>query len=280
MYLGNSPSLARKQLFLYIPTDGQTVITGIDSRGNILTYTPGLENVYKNGSLLLPTDYTTNTTGTSITLDASLVSSDEIIIDAFGAFSLADTYRKSETFERAQNFADVLNASTARINLGLNNEVGMVGAFAMNTAPTGWLKANGAAISRTTYSALFAKIGTTHGVGNGSTTFNLPDMRGEFLRGWDDARGIDSGRVFASAQAAEFASHTHTVTDPTHAHAAQFWGWNTPANAVITSGANNFAITSLSFTSSASTGITNQSTGGTETRPRNIALLFCIKYQE
>lgn len=77
---------------------------------------------------------------------------------------------------------------------------GAVMTFAMNTAPTGWLKANGAAVSRTTYAALFSAIGTTFGVGNGSTTFNLPDLRGEFMRGWDDGRGVDSGRAFGSAQ--------------------------------------------------------------------------------
>ena len=80
---------------------------------------------------------------------------------------------------------------------------------AQNTAPTGYLKANGAAISRTTYADLFAAIGTTFGTGDGSTTFNVPDLRGEFIRAWDDARGVDSGRSFGSAQADEFESHNH-----------------------------------------------------------------------
>lgn len=78
---------------------------------------------------------------------------------------------------------------------------GMVLAYAKNTAPTGWLKANGAAVSRTTYAALFANIGTTFGVGDGSTTFNLPDLRGLMVRGWDDGRGVDVSRVFGSEQA-------------------------------------------------------------------------------
>lgn len=69
-----------------------------------------------------------------------------------------------------------------------------------NIAPTGWLKRNGAAISRSTYSNLFTVIGTTFGVGNGSTTFNLPDDRGLVDRGWDDGRGYDSGRLFGSEQ--------------------------------------------------------------------------------
>ena len=77
---------------------------------------------------------------------------------------------------------------------------GAVMYFAGQTAPTGWLKANGAAVSRTTYAALFAAIGTTYGAGDGRSTFNLPDLRGEFIRGWDDGRGVDTGRVFGSAQ--------------------------------------------------------------------------------
>ena len=76
---------------------------------------------------------------------------------------------------------------------GATMPAGAVIFVAMDTAPSGYLKANGDAISRTTYADLFTAIGTTFGVGDGSTTFNLPDMRGEFARRWDDGRGVDSG---------------------------------------------------------------------------------------
>jgi len=89
---------------------------------------------------------------------------------------------------------------------------GAVMYFARNTPPTGWLKANGALVSRVTYAALFTAIGTTFGVGDGSTTFGLPDMRGEFVRGWDDGRTVDNGRVFGSAQLGGVESHTHTFS--------------------------------------------------------------------
>lgn len=61
---------------------------------------------------------------------------------------------------------------------------GMVQYFANSTVPTGWFQCNGALVSRTTYAALFAAIGTTYGAGDGSTTFALPDTRGQFLRAW------------------------------------------------------------------------------------------------
>lgn len=140
---------------------------------------------------------------------------------------------------------------------GGGGTAGTVQAFAMNTAPTGWLKANGAAVSRTTYAALFAAIGTTFGVGDGSTTFNLPDLRGEFIRGWDDGRGVDSARVFGSAQAHAYPSHSHAITRGSAAGAGD--------DAAIASG------TSGSFN-------TGTSGSGSETRPRNIALLYCIKF--
>jgi hypothetical protein len=152
---------------------------------------------------------------------------------------------------------------------------GTVQFYAANTAPAGWVKANGAAVSRTVYAALFAALGTTFGVGNGSTTFNLPDLRGEFPRGWDDGRGIDSGRAFGSAQAAAFASHNHGITDPGHVHtyARQDYGAGVTAGSSYTVGAP------LSQgTGTAVTNITINNSGGTETRPRNIALLAIIKF--
>jgi phage-related tail fiber protein len=138
---------------------------------------------------------------------------------------------------------------------------GIVGEFARNTAPTGWLKANGAAVSRTTYAALFAAIGTTFGVGNGSTTFTLPDLRGEFIRGWDDGRGVDSGRAFGSAQSSQNLSHTHAPS---------------AGGAFYTSvgGSGAFGGGSIPVLNDGAT----SSSGGTEARPRSVALLACIKF--
>ena len=84
-------------------------------------------------------------------------------------------------------------------------KAGTVAHFAANSAPAGWLKANGAAISRSAYAGLFAAIGTTYGAGDGSSTFNVPDLRGEFLRGLDDGRGVDSGRGIGTAQLGQMA---------------------------------------------------------------------------
>jgi microcystin-dependent protein len=144
---------------------------------------------------------------------------------------------------------------------------------ARNTAPTGYLKANGAAISRTTYATLFSAIGTTFGSGDGSTTFNVPDLRGEFARGWDDGRGIDSGRTFGSAQGSANLAHTHSISDPGHLHSN---GYAQGSSNGIRGGSGG-DVNQLVNTGSAVTGITINNSGDTEARPRNIALLACIK---
>ncbi len=77
---------------------------------------------------------------------------------------------------------------------------GAVIAYAAPRPPEGWLECNGATISRTAYADLFAAIGTVFGVGDGATTFSLPDLRSEFIRGFDDGRGVDSARDFGTAQ--------------------------------------------------------------------------------
>jgi microcystin-dependent protein len=143
---------------------------------------------------------------------------------------------------------------------------GAVIAFARNTAPTGFLKANGALVSRTTYAALFSAIGTAFGAGNGSSTFGLPDMRGEFLRGWDDGRGVDSGRAFGSAQADELKSHRHTLRGNTGGEVKVLFLESDAISGIGSGG------------SFEDTPNTMGSTGGAETRPRNIAMLFCIKF--
>lgn len=165
------------------------------------------------------------------------------------------------------NITGAVSVSQSDLN-ALSGGIGSPGAiqyYAMSTAPTGWLKANGAAISRSTYAALFSAIGVTYGSGDGSTTFNLPDLRGEFIRGWDDGRGVDSGRTFGTAQGGAIQSHNHNTS---------------PFLGTINFSRAGFDPSGLAFLTSEAGGGpgTVSSTGGTETRPRNVALLACIKY--
>jgi hypothetical protein len=155
--------------------------------------------------------------------------------------------------------------------------IGAVEFFAMSTAPTGWLKANGAAVSRTTYASLFAAISTTFGVGDGSTTFNVPDLRGEFIRGFSDGRSVDSGRSFGTFQK------------------GSVYGIDGPGGSDVTSVyANSGAFSDIGVEQTNATEYPNALaiyTGGSSpsarfgidagvgvSRPRNIALLSCIKF--
>ena len=140
---------------------------------------------------------------------------------------------------------------------------GAIMAFAMNKAPSGWRRCNGDLVSRTEYPELFAAIGEIYGAGDGVNTFKLPDFRGMFLRGHDSQRGVDNGRTFASMQEDAFKAHTHKIID----------------NSNTTDGGDKIN----SFDTNNDTSQTNDfyvettSTGDVETRPKNYAILYCIK---
>ena len=182
--------------------------------------------------------------------------------------------------------------------------VGSIFCRAFSVVPAGYLECNGAAVSRTTYSALFALIGEYYGAGNGSTTFNLPDLRGEFIRGFDNGRGVDSGRSIGTLQTADNNSHSHgytntgiTVSGANHNHQIRKieLGQNnqgTVGRVGVTLGSgqayqigyanHDFALetnvvkNSNNLSMTGNVGITI-SPAGSQARPRNIALMYIIK---
>ena len=170
---------------------------------------------------------------------------------------------------------------------------GAVMAFAMNSAPTGWLVCNGQAVDRSGtsgYPALFDAIGTTYGAGNTSTTFNLPDLQGHFVRGFGTAAG--SG-TFGAKQTQMFQNHTHVAsTDSQGAHTHTFTSYDNTifgttgtriAETIANSGATTHTTSSAgahthSVTVSGASAVSGTISTGTETRPANIAMLYCIKF--
>jgi microcystin-dependent protein len=161
---------------------------------------------------------------------------------------------------------------------------GSVHLMAGNNVPSGYLKCNGQAVSQTTYAALYLIIGATYG--QTATTFNLPDLRGEFVRGWDDSRGVDSGRNFGSAQSDQNQQHNHSasatssVTDPGHFHDVPYSNSDSGDGVIEESGTGfsgveptNSATTGISV----STSVSIANSGGSEARPRNIAMMYVIK---
>ncbi len=185
------------------------------------------------------------------------------------------------------NKADLLSAGFAdfvtHFKAGLLAEAtpaGAVAAFAFSTPPTGWLECDGAPVSRLLYADLFAAIGTTFGAGDGATTFDLPDLRGEFIRGWDHGRGVDPSRGLGSSQDSQNKAHTHNISRRNSASVGAGLANTTVANGAVNliyahfryNGANTYVHPSDSDALHAA------SAGGSEARPRNVALMMCIKY--
>jgi microcystin-dependent protein len=147
---------------------------------------------------------------------------------------------------------------------------GAVLPFAMNVVPSGWLAANGSAVSRTLYPALFAAIGTLYGVGDGSTTFALPDLRGYFVRGsGTNSDGTASG-TFGEKQEDAFQAHEHTFRYP-----KKVTDGSNGADHTVTDSATYTSETTTAIQSKTGFGIARSAS---ETRPKNIALLYCIKF--
>ncbi|HCP2081237.1 TPA: tail fiber protein [Escherichia coli] len=160
-----------------------------------------------------------------------------------------------EYLSRKNPFGDIKSDGTVKTaleNLGLGEgsalPVGVPVPWPSATPPTGWLKCNGAAFSAEEYPEL-AKVYPTN---------KLPDLRGEFIRGWDDGRGIDSGRTLLSAQDGSIEAHGHDYNGAIYTSSGPSWANTTDAGHRAYSG----------FTSSY---------GGSETRPRNIAFNFIVR---
>ena len=153
---------------------------------------------------------------------------------------------------------------------GSGNPTGTVIMWATSTPPAGYLECNGQAISRTTYAGLFTVLGTSYGAGDNSTTFNLPDYRGQFLRGWANGSTTDPDRAsrtnrgdgtagdnVGTKQGFEIQSHNHSYNTLLRTYAAPlgsyFPAWYS------------------------STPVDTANTGGNETRPTNVYINYCIK---
>ena len=155
---------------------------------------------------------------------------------------------------------------------------GAVYTFAGATVPTGWLKCNGALLSRTVYTALFAVIGTTYGAGDGSTTFALPDLRGEFVRGADDGRGVDAGRVFGSAQSDAVQAWTATMTlQRAQVNSTEAIGGAISMGATG-GGSAGPGTTWATGVMTIGPGVNSTARTAAESRPRNVAMHYIIKY--
>lgn len=250
-----------------------------------------------------------NFQGTDVTDQLTPAQYSAIIVNALNSAGLFATAAPGDSSTRAATCAFVQATVGAAINSGA------VVYFPGTAPPSGYVKANGALLSRTTYANLWAYAQASGNIaasdaawtsgqfspGDGATTFRVPDLRGYHLRAWDDSRGIDSGRALGTVQQDAFQVHAHGVNDPTHAHSVfdpghahtyndprlPSGGTNSYQNGPqgttwrsenIGAGATTVNTSGVSIYAAA-TGITIQSAGAAnETRVKNVAMLACIKY--
>lgn len=167
-------------------------------------------------------------------------------------------------------------------NVGPNSSVppGSVVAYMGTNPPAGWLLCDGSAVSRTVYSRLFGIIGVSNGSGDGMNTFNVPDLRGMFLRGVDGDAGVDidkalrtaakpggnAGNAVGSVQQDQFKSHNHA---------------NGPFNQVLRLSNGSSTTTTSSDVTPSEPDIVDTvpmlNAGGTESRPKNVYVNYIIK---
>lgn len=159
---------------------------------------------------------------------------------------------------------------------GATNPTGVIALYSAATPPTGWLICNGAAVDRIVYAALFSVIGTTWGPGDGSTTFNLPDLTSRMAIGAGVIPlGTRAGTNSVTLSTANLPAHSHSITDPGHAHT------DFAASSTGTTGTDPGAVTTGGMTGTATTGITATNNTGSGTSfsilPPYAAVIFMVK---
>lgn len=161
---------------------------------------------------------------------------------------------------------------------------GFIGTFATEKIPSGWLLCDGKEYSRKNYANLFAVLGETWGKGDGQTTFNVPDLRGMFLRGLDSGKEIDKGRLLGSRQEESFKSHTHEgKTDSTGKHQHSLLLIDNLVMTLENGEYKKYIATVFNkniLTNSVGEHehkVLLQKTGGDETRPVNMAVVYAVK---
>lgn len=259
--------------------------------------------------------YSTKITNSFSAIDEHThISGKGLPIPAGGLSTVSPPVTTNTIAANAVTTAKIADASitAAKLAVDLLLPPGVVTSYVGTSAPAGWLLCNGATVSRTTYAALFAIIGTTHGSGDGSTTFHLPDYRGRFLRGVDGTAARDpddaartamnsggnTGDAVGSIQDNATKKNGLAISDQGHSHGSRYSNGSDqgvsvndlavyPVSSALsrsTIGDGNRAVGGAGDTWPPSYNIQNAltgtslTTGDNETRPLNAYVNYIVKY--
>ena len=198
------------------------------------------------------------------------------LADALGNdpnFATTVLNKLAEKLAKDQNGADIPDPALFVKNLGLGEgsalPVGVPIPWPSATPPTGWLKCNGAAFTASQYPKLAQAY----------PALRLPDLRGEFMRGWDDGRGVDSGRSLLSSQTGMLEKHRHIIVANEGYDAAEEWDIGVIVKSSYAQGRGIDAAAPGTLIASPTLHTKGRigNTGGTETRPRNIAFNYIVR---
>lgn len=244
----------------YTKLETDTAVSVVAAAANNAATAAASANTNANGRV--PSGRTVN--GKALTADITLGAGD------VGALPTAGTAVAAAKLATIRTINGVAFDGTANITLPWDFPTGAPVPYPLPTPPPGWIKCNGQPFNKATYPQLASAYPS--GV--------LPDLRGEFVRGWDDGRGVDAGRALLSAQSYAIHSHSHSYRDRYFAEASNGINMgNMPSKEAMPDGYQNIGAKGPDFDNDyflfidSVTGIT----GNNETRPRNIAFNYIVR---
>jgi microcystin-dependent protein len=263
------------------------MLRGITNAGALIFTLPQAASVTDNGNAIITNEFGANYNFLSnVNNDIQLIpNATDTIVDiitgqSFGSGAAYPYMFLPGTIVHVHKLT-ATSWAVYRLHEASQTPPGIVVSWAVNTPPVGWFECAGQTLLRAQYPNLFAVIGTTFGT-TGGTNFKLPDLRAEFIRGWDNGRGIDGSRVFGSNQQGSIMAIDSTGVN--QIYAAVMTSVSVAANAALvaqrtgldydSNGATNYPNTTSAYAN-------GDGSGGFDygiTRPRNVALMMCIKY--
>ena len=255
--------------------------------GSFAPYTPG--NPVVSGAVISATDHNNTIAdiasglSNTVTRDGQSPPTANLPMSNFKLTGLAagTVAGDSARFEQLPSSSNILAVASGGTGLGTGENLALSGEVKMwptGTAPAGHLLCNGAAVSRTTYASLFAVVSTVFGVGDGSTTFNVPDFRDRMPIGAGTTYSANSSGGSANAVVVDH-THTMSVSNPAHDHTMggvyALFGNTGGGSAVLTQSSNS---STGSTTTSVSVAAANTGVSGTNANlPPYLAIYFIIK---